>query len=138
MEQLIEVDIRRHWQEIYPGLQEICLQHGGMIPEDYYVMVIGGHASLCQGERGDGFVILRVVQKQDGPGNKTYRVLRVMAAWSKIGNARRKYLPAIDAIARQEQCMFAEFDTTKRGFLKDPDWFLDKMVFRREVKYGEE
>jgi hypothetical protein len=26
-----------------------------------------------------------------------------------------------------------EMETTRRGFLKDPGWFLDKMIFRREV-----
>lgn len=138
MANLTIVDMRENWQEVAPGLREICRPDAGLIPEDYYTLVVLGKASLAMGEQGDGFVILQTGTRQDGPGGQPYKVMRVMAAWSKAGDARRRYLPGIEAIARQDGCRFLEFDTTRQGFLRDRDWTLDKMVFRREVPHGQE
>jgi hypothetical protein len=130
---LTPADIRTHWPEVADGLREICQQGGGLIPEDYYATVALGKASLFVCEQNEGFVILQLTQMQDGPGNTPYKVLRVMAAWCKGGDARKRYLPALEEIANNEGCAYMEMETTRRGFLKDPGWFLDKMIFRREV-----
>lgn len=130
-------DIKKVWNHVRQGLQTLCDNPDGMQPEDYYALIVFGRASLLLDNSTGSFVIIQFFESQDAPG-ESCKVLKIMAA---VGNgqkdARVTYLPELELIAQNEGCRWLEHDSTRKGFLKDKDWKLDKMVFRREVPHGE-
>jgi len=133
MSQLIISDIRTNWEKTRIALREIAAENNAAwIPEDIFVMVKNNLATFFVTDDGLGFVILQVMTESFSGD----RILHIVVAHHPGKDPQEKYREAIDQIAIDHQCAFVECESLRKGFERKGGWNLDRMVFRRGVKYG--
>jgi len=96
-------DIRKHWDEIKPGLEEIKAEYPALSTwrvEDIYAAVLAEQAVLYIVEEGFAICTMDV----DEYSGETDLYIWIAYTWTKNGSMIKKYLPSFIAVAKHLGC----------------------------------
>lgn len=129
-EMLEATDIRKVWETVRPGLEEIRAEmRADWRPEDLYAMCVNGQATLYTDPGASrGFVVVSRLQNEFTGEPYLY----VHAAWAPGERVGEVYLPQIEEIARKAGARFIEILSPRRGFERT-GWNLEHVCYRRRV-----
>ncbi|MFN3077831.1 MAG: gamma-glutamyl-gamma-aminobutyrate hydrolase family protein, partial [Alphaproteobacteria bacterium] len=108
---LYTTDIRKSWPSVRPGLFEICSAARDWNSEDVYAMCVSARAVCLLSSEDDGFIV--VSESSDTLTGE--KVLFIVAAYCKSGNANEKYMDDIEALARNVGATAIEAASVRRG-----------------------
>lgn len=111
---LTQADIRKVWDRVRPGLEELVKEYDtDWRPEDVYAFCTTGRASLYLLGEDEGFLVAR---KQANPftGETSFFV---WAAWGK-GMLRDKYMADLERVAREEGASVLVHESKRPAFAR--------------------
>jgi len=136
--QLQAFHVRDVWDKILPGLLEVKKRaKPSWRPEDLYAACLNGQLYVFMpDEDSSDFVLL-------GEGVSAYtgkRILKIVVAYSKDGNAIKKYGDQIDEIGIEAGCVESEFSSSRKGWQRlGPKYGYEPefVVYRRKLTHGQ-
>ncbi len=124
-------DIGKHWERIRAGLEVVHAKTApDWIPEDLYVALDAGAATLFVADECDGFLIL---QKQQLGRHRSKLLVWVVHAPSEYAQWSAQVYPELERIAREIGAVRLEMQSPRKGWLRDPFWVAKETIFTHEI-----
>lgn len=114
MNMLQAFDVREVWDSIYPGIIETKVKtNPEWRPEDLYAACVNGQSHIFKPDADSPDFVLLAQSVSTYTGK---RLLKIVIAYSKDGDAVEKYGAEIDAIGREAGCAESEFSSPRKGW----------------------
>jgi hypothetical protein len=116
------------WGKVRPELERIARHSDGWLPEDVYVLLVTGHASLYVNDgEWRGFCVLQVLPNYTG---------KRLHIWIAHGWDVEEHAEEVIDLAKQAGCRKVTFESPRRGWWKRAEHFGFKetrCVYERNI-----